>query len=117
MGKWFGKIGYSTTAETTPGVWTETVVERDYYGDLIRINRQLTSNGNVQEMLGDDLNLSNELSIVADPFAYENSAFMKYAVIMGARWKIKTIEVRYPRLILHLGGVYHGPTPETPEDP
>ena len=36
MAKFYGKIGYSETNETSPGVWTETIIERNYYGDLLR---------------------------------------------------------------------------------
>lgn len=111
MSKWFGKIGFSFRSETSPGIWGETVVERDYYGDLLRVNRQLATNPNVQETTNDDIQISNEISIYADPFAYEHFSSMKYITFMGARWKVKTIDVRYPRLILKLGGVYHGTTP------
>ena len=39
MAKWFGKIGYAETVETAPGVWVEHIVEREYYGDLNKNNR------------------------------------------------------------------------------
>ena len=58
--------------------------------------------------VNDDLSLSNVISIIADPFAYENCSHMAYAEIMGAKWKISDIEVQYPRLILTIGGVYNG---------
>ena len=108
MAKWFGKIGYAATVEAKPGVWVEKITERQYYGDLIRNLRRLDSSNRVN----DDLNISNELSIVADPYANENFHAMRYAEFMGSRWKIVSVEVQYPRLILSLGGVYNGPTPE-----
>lgn len=104
MGKWFGKIGYSISEETEPGVWEPTIVEREYYGDVTsnRINRQ--NSGEVN----DRINLANVISIVADPFAYQNCSKMAYAEIMGAKWKITDIEIQHPRLILTIGGVYNG---------
>ena len=104
MGKWFGKIGYSISEETEPGVWEPTIVEREYYGDVTsnRINRQ--NSGEVN----DRINLANVISIVADPFAYQNCSKMAYAEIMGAKWKIADIEIQHPRLILTIGGVYNG---------
>lgn len=104
MGKWFGKIGYAVTEETTPGVWVEQITERTYYGDIIRNTRRLQTS----EKLNDDINVSNEISIVADPFARDNFHAMRYIEFMGTRWKVSSVEVQYPRLILSLGGVYNG---------
>lgn len=104
MGKWFGKIGYAVTAETEPGIWEEQIVERDYYGDITSDRRKRQNSQGVN----DDLSLSNVISIIADPFAYENCSHMAYTEIMGTKWKISDIEVQYPRLILTIGGVYNG---------
>lgn len=79
MSKWFGKIGYAITGETEPGVWEDTIVTRDYYGDLISDKYRRQSSGNVN----DDINLTSVISIIADPFAYENCSHMAYAEIMG----------------------------------
>ena len=59
------------------------------------------------------LNVSNEFSIVADPFAYANFHSMRFIEYMGAKWKISNVEVQYPRLILTVGGVYNEQTTET----
>ena len=56
------------------------------------------------------------VSIIADPFAYNNCSCMAYAEIMGAIWKISEVEVKPPRLNLTIGGVYNGNTPRTSEE-
>ncbi len=104
MAKYYGKIGYSVTEETEPGVWEERVAERSYYGDLIKNMRRYQS----ADKVNDDLNISNEISILADAFAYENFHAMKYVEFMGAKWKVTSVEVQHPRLILTIGGVYNG---------
>lgn len=104
MNKFYGKIGYAITKETIPGVWVEQIVERSYYGDVIRNIRRLQSSEN----LNDDINVSNEISIVADAFANQNFHSMRYVEYMGTKWKVSSIEVKYPRLILSIGGVYNG---------
>ena len=104
MAKFFGKIGYAETVETTPGVWEEKITEREYFGDLIRNTRSLQSG----EQLNDNINISNEISIVADPFAYENFHSMRYVEFMNAKWKISSVEVQHPRLVLSVGGLYNG---------
>lgn len=103
MAKFYGAVGYAITEETKPGVWEEKITERMYFGDLIQNRRRFQSSGNVN----DNLNISNEISILADPFATEHFSSMKYVVFMGAKWKISDVEVKYPRLILTIGGVYN----------
>ena len=105
MAKWFGVIGYAETVETSPGVWKEQITERNYYGDILRNNSRWTTSS---DSTNDDLNVNNQISILADPFAYQNFHSMKYVEFMGTRWKIGSAEVQYPRLILTIGGVYNG---------
>ena len=104
MAKFYGAIGYSVTEETRPGIWKENIIERMYYGDLVRNTRRLQSS----DKLNDNIDVSNEISILADPFANDNFHSMKYVEFMGAKWKITSVEVQYPRLILTIGGVYNG---------
>lgn len=104
MAKWFGKIGFAETKETTPGVWSEVITIHEYYGDVTRNSRRLQTS----DKLNDDINISNEISIVADPFANNNFHSMRYIEFMGAKWKITNIEVKYPRLVLTIGGLYNG---------
>ena len=104
MAKFYGAIGYVETVETSPGVWEEQITERNYYGELVRN----TSRFQVSDQINDNVNIANEISIIADPFATQNFHAMRYVEFMGAKWKITNVEVRYPRLILTIGGVYNG---------
>lgn len=103
MAKFYGEIGFGTSIETSPGVYEDQVTTRNYYGDLIKNTRRLQSSGSVN----DDVNISNQISIVADPYANENFYAMRYVKFMGTKWKISDVEVQYPRLILTIGGVYN----------
>lgn len=102
MAKFFGKIGFATVTESKPGVWVESITEREYFGDVMRNSRRLQP----ADQLNDNINISNEISIVADPFARENFYSMRYVEFAGAKWKVSNVEVQYPRLILTVGGVY-----------
>lgn len=104
MAKFYGVIGYAETEETAPGVWSEQIIERKYYGEVIRNARRLQSSDKVN----DDININNEVSIVADPYAINNFHSMRYVEFMGAKWKVSNVEVQYPRLLLTLGGLYNG---------
>lgn len=104
MAKFCGLIGYEITVETEPGIYEETIVENQYYGDVIRNTRRLKEGNKVN----DDVVISNQVSIIADPFANNNFHAMRYIEFMGAKWKITEVEVQYPRLILSIGGLYNG---------
>ena len=105
MAKWYGKIGYAETVETEPGVWDEEITERAYYGDTYRNTRLLQNNS---DGTNDNINIANQISIVADPYAYENFHKIRYAEFMGAFWDVTDINVERPRLIMTLGGLYNG---------
>ena len=103
MAKWFGKIGFAETKETKPGVWEEIITVREYYGDVTRNTRRFQSSEN----LNDNIVVSNDISIVADPYAMQNFHSIRYIEFMGTKWKIDNVEVSYPRLILTWGEIYN----------
>ena len=104
MAKFFGNIGFSTTVETSPGVYSDDIVPREYYGDILREGRRWEKGTDEN----DDLIVNNYVSIVADAFAYENYQAMKWVEIVGAKWKISSVEIEYPRIKITLGGVWNG---------
>ena len=103
MAKFYGVIGYAIQEETAPGVWSDTVVERKYRGDVLQNQNRWQSSDKVN----DDFVIDNKLSIISDPFAYENIQYIKYVQWMGVKWKVKKVEIMRPRLILTIGGVYN----------
>ena len=103
MAKFCGIIGYVVTKETEPGIFEECLIENEYYGDIIKNSRRLRDSSKVNS----DITGSNQISIIADPFANNNFHAMRYVQFMGAKWKITEVEVQYPRLILTMGGLYN----------
>ena len=87
MAKFYGAVGYGVPTEIRPGIWEDKIVERNYYGDVIRNTRRLESSGQVN----DDINISNEISILADPYDNENFHLIKYVEFMGTKWKVSII--------------------------
>lgn len=105
MAKFFGPVGFVLPAvETKADVWTEPVVEHNYYGD-IKPTRQLEG----AEKVNQDISVNNTLSILAHGFASENFFAIRYVKWMGALWTVTNVEVQSPRLLLRLGGLYNGP--------
>lgn len=107
MAKFYGKIGYAETSETSPGVWTEVITERYSRGDVLRNTRRFQSTEN----LNDNLVINNTISIVSDAYAAQNFHTMRYLEWMGALWKISNVEVQRPRLLLTISEVYTGEIP------
>lgn len=103
MAKVYGTIGYAITSETSPGVWQEQNTEYAFYGDLI----ENSARHQKSEHLNDDISITNELSVLADPFAFENFQHIRYVSFWGSRWTVTNVRVQYPRLILSLGGNYN----------
>lgn len=110
MAKFYGAIGYvvDTVSEDSPDVVTEKPEERYYKGDLLKNYRRLEDGGKINS----DINISNQISILADPYAISHIFAMRYVKWMGGVWKVTDVDVQTPRLILTLGGVYHGEVAE-----
>ena len=104
MARYYGVVGYAETKETAPGVWTESITERKYRGDITRNTRRLENSSQVN----DNVVINNTISICADAYAYQNFFAIRYVEWMGAHWKVTNVEVQRPRLILTIGGVYNG---------
>lgn len=102
MAKWYGKVGYETMQEVEPGVWVPSeVVEHNYYGDSIKYTQRVLTTA---DGVNDDIRVVTSISIIADPFAYDNFTDIKYVEYMGVKWKVTTAEVQRPRIVLSLGG-------------
>lgn len=105
MAKFYGKIGFVSHEKGRPGVFTEdTIVSKPYCGDIIRNARRWETDNQVNN----DLVISNSVSIVADPYAYDHLSAIRYVEWLGTKWKISSFEIQRPRIILQLGGVYNG---------
>lgn len=104
MSKFYGKVGFVKDVDDEYGVSMPVSEERSYYGDIIRLDRRWDQPNEVN----DHLNLSEEISILADSYILENLSYIKYVIVLGVKWKVKTITPAYPRIRLTLGGEYNG---------
>lgn len=110
MARYSGNVGYGTTVEEPEGsgIHVPSIEEYPYYGDVTREARNLEQGAKVN----DDISATSvTISIIADPHAIEHYLKIKYVWWEGVRWKVTTVAVQRPRLILSLGSVYNGPTP------
>lgn len=105
MNKFYDDVAFATSIEDEEktGKWGEKIRVEKYFGDVLK-NYKRTKEG---AKVIDDIEISNQISILADPFAFENFHAIKYVKWMGTKWKVSSVDVQYPRLILSLGGVYN----------
>lgn len=107
MAKWVGYIGYSSSVETPSGsgIYEEVITEKKYYGDLLRNSK----NNNGSDQIIDGISISNQISILADPYAVNNFHTIVYITFMGKKWKVQSVSVNeINRLTLSIGGLYNG---------
>ena len=108
MAKFYDKVGFAVTAEVDPinrpGIYEDTIHEEWYVGDLV-VNMSSRWVDSTQK--NEDLRINNKISIVADAYAERNFHAIKYIWYQGVKWKVVSVEVARPRLILTTGGEYH----------
>lgn len=100
-------MGYGESTQGSPGVFTDSITEKFYYGDVVRNNRALAENADTPN---DNLSVQSLISIVADAYANEHFFAIRYVEWAGTLWTVVNVDVQRPRLILQLGEVYNGPT-------
>ena len=105
MAKMRATVGYGIPTQTSPGVWVDKITAIPVVANVTRLNSRWSSNSNSSN---DDLSFNNTGSFIADAFAYQYFADIKYIEYMGTKWKVTGVEVQHPRLILTIGGVYNG---------
>lgn len=113
MAKFRGMIGFATEQVEDPpdsGIWVENVIAHKHTGDIVRNSRKLEEG----DQVNDNVSVGNSISIVADAYAREHFFAIRYVDWAGTLWKVSNVDVESPRLILRLGGVYHGRVAETP---
>lgn len=107
MEKFYGAIGFGLNEqkETSPGVWETYPIEKNFYGDVLHVDRRLENTDNVN----DGINISNRISIIADPWTINNVYEIKYITYKNKKWKVREVDASSPpRLLLTLGGLYNG---------
>lgn len=103
--KYYGVIGYAASYEDTPGVHKMGITERNYYGDVHRNTKRWQSGS---DQLNDNFIVSNQISIVADDYAYSHLGEIAYLTWNGVKWKVQSATIDRPRITLELGGVWNG---------
>jgi hypothetical protein len=106
-----GAVGFGTESEGAPGVWSTSITERSYFGDVLSSAVRQDPPLSVPPEVSQNVSLQNRVSIVGDPYAHENYMHIRYVVLDGHRWAVSEVTIQRPRLILTVGGIWDGDTP------
>lgn len=94
--RWSGEVGYSEQVEVEPDVWEPHITKHTYYGDILQYNHSEKNTNTINN----DISLNNQLSIVADPTLIHNLHNIVYVTFSGIKWKVSSVSVQPPRLVL-----------------
>jgi len=103
MTRFFGPVGFDVPDKVRPGVFMPGITEKNYSGDVLQVIGKWQDHDEVNR----DLTTQHRFSIIADPFAEQNYHTIRYIIWNGAKWKVTSVEVKRPRLILSIGGLYN----------
>lgn len=104
MTKFSGLVGYVTQKETVPGVWSTDETPKSMKGDVIRLSSS-SQNG---DKINSDVTLGHRVSLIGDAYAFDNYHILKWIELNGRKWKVTSVELQRPRVIVTLGGLWNG---------
>lgn len=108
MARYHGRVGFLIPEDNQEtGIAKERAVEKPFFGTV----REHTRRWETTDGKNDDLTISNQIAIVANDYAYKYASSIAYATFMGQRWKVNSIQLKPPQIILTLGGIWNGSTP------
>jgi hypothetical protein len=103
--RYYDKIGFwFDDVEVEPGIFRSKIEERYYVGDIIEMRHRWEQSS----QQNDNLKINNRISIISDVYLNQHLSSIKYVTFMGSKWKVNSLDVKYPRVILDLGEVYNG---------
>jgi hypothetical protein len=104
--KYSGKVGFATQVETSPGVWDDTIVEKDYIGDVVQRTERLDN----AESITPRYRTTTSFSVLADAVLNERRSDIRYIRYKGVAWAVSSVILKYPRMEMYIDEEYNGPT-------
>lgn len=105
--RYSGKIGYATLTETAPGVWEDVITERPYLGDVLQRTEAFTAVDTVIPQY----KTTTSVSVLSANLDHSGIRYVSYA---GVNWTVASVVREPPRMTIHIGEKYNGPTPNSP---
>lgn len=106
--RYSGKLGLVEQQEVRPGIWEEVVTEVPVLGTVRQRTEVLNGEGNVLP----EYATTTSISVPARGVGPQDNSNIRYITYKGTRWQIRSIVDEPPRIVIYIGEVYNGPTPE-----
>ena len=108
--RYCAKLGYRDTVEklddngNPTSIWVDVITERTYKADVIS-----NSYRNQQaESINDNYVINVKVSMIAcDAFTISHLNSIIYCEWLGKKWKVTSVDIQRPRLIVTIGGEYN----------
>lgn len=115
MARFAGQIGFVHTERQRPGVSREVVTEKGpYFGDVKRASLTMQAANTVNT----EIRTTNTIEVMADDdYLSENIFAIRFVEWAGTAWTVAEVTEQRPRLLLRLGGVWHGARAESAPAP
>ena len=91
------------TEETSPGVYQEIIIEKQYYGDVVRNAAQILDSNTINS----SIKLNNSISVLCNNYMSDNLGCIRYLTFKKSKWKVSSIEIKDNRMIFTLGDLYN----------
>jgi hypothetical protein len=104
LARFAGLVGYATQVEEAPGVWSPDETSKMMKGDIIRQSSTSQDNGKVNS----DISLNHRVSLLGDAYAFNSYYAIKWIQIDGRKWEVTSVEIKRPRIIVTVGGLWNG---------
>lgn len=106
--RYSGHLGIVQQTEVRPGIWEETITEVPVLGTVKQRSEVLEGEGNVLP----EYRTTTSISVSARGVGPQDNSGIRYITYKGVRWQISTIVDDPPTIVIYIGEVYNGPTPE-----
>ena len=104
--KFSGHAGFRLNdVEVEPDVFEPQLVVKSIRGDVVQTRYRRIQNGDRSTI--DNIQLTNQLSIVANQFFMKHIINLLYVEYQGVKYKVEEYTIRAPRILLSLGGIYN----------
>ena len=109
--RYFAKLGYRYTEEQKDsegrpnGIYKEIYIERPYKAEVMSSGYQNQQG----EGINDDYKITNKFSVLAcDAFTLSHLNSIIWIEYLNVKWKVTSVDIQRPRLIISIGGEYNG---------
>lgn len=110
---WYGQIAFSHQTKDETGVVDDHPILKNYYGQVIRNSKR-----DQLQNINPNLSITNQISVIADPFLETSFHDILYVTFMGSKWRVSSVEVQpnNPRLTINISELYKEDIGETNYD-